>query len=283
MKRLVFLVAILAIAAPSLVAQDFLSGKGPKKVVRIDQHLNRLIPLDLKFKDEAGRDVKLGDYFGKKPVVLTLVYFRCPMLCNMVLDGMTTSMSNIRAEIGTDYEVLAVSFDPDDTPESAAEKKEIYTRRYGRAGAQAGWHFLTGEPDAIHGLTDAVGFRYFYDEKIKQFAHGAAIIVLTPDGKIARYFYGLDYPSRDLRLALVEASNGKIGTLTDQLLLLCYHYDPGQGKYALVAMNFVRAGGVATLLLLGSFIFLSVRREHRKALTNLGDHGRAPDDRNSEN
>lgn len=277
MKRLAFLIAVCTLIAPSLVAQDFLSMKGPKKLVRIDQHLDRPIPLDLQFKDEAGRDVKLGDYFGKKPVVLTLVYFSCPMLCNMVLDGMTTSMSNIRAEIGSDYEVLAVSFDPADTPKDAAEKKDIYARRYGRAGAQTGWHFLTGKPDAIQSLTSAVGFQYFYDEKAKQFAHGAALIVLTPDGKIARYFYGITYRDRDLRLALVEASKGKIGTLTDEILLLCYHYDPATGKYAAVAMNFVRAGGVATILLLAGFVFISVRREHHKALVEAKNNSKPND------
>lgn len=271
MKSIVLLFVVIAMAVPVLVAQDFLSPTGPKKVVRIDQHLDRLLPLNLPFKDEAGRDVKLGDYFGEKPVVLTLVYFRCPMLCNILLDGMTTAMSNIRAEIGSDYDVLAVSFDPRDTPKDAAAKKEIYARRYGRAGAQTGWHFLTGTPESIHGLTDAVGFHYFYDEKLQQFAHGTTIIVLTPEGKIARYFYGFDFPARDLQFTLVEASKGKIGTLTDQVLLLCYHYDPATGKYATVAMNFVRAGGVATVLILAGFVIISVRREHRKELVDAGE------------
>ncbi|HVT44072.1 MAG TPA: SCO family protein [Thermoanaerobaculia bacterium] len=264
MRRSLF--TLIAIFAASIAqSQDFLSSSGPKDPIRINQRLNQQIPLDLEFLDESGARVTLGDYFGRKPVVLSLVYFRCPMLCNIVLDGLTASLANIRLDMGEAYEVISVSFDPRDTPAAAREKKEIFTRRYGRPGAESAWHFLTGDQRTIRELTNAVGFHYEWDEKSGQFAHGSGIVVLTPEGKIARYFYGIDYPARDLRLALVEASSGKIGSLTDQILLLCFHYDPATGKYSRIAMNVVRAGGVVTLLGIAGFAFVMVRRDRRSA------------------
>ncbi len=233
------------------------------KEVGIDQKLNEQAPLDLQFRDEAGRTVKLGDYFGRRPVVLALVYYDCPMLCTMVLNGLVKAMNAIRLNAGSDFDVIAVSFDPKEGPELAAEKKRHYIRYYGRPGADAGWHFLTGNEDSIRALTRAVGFRYSYDFQTQQFAHASALMVLTPTGKLARYLYGIEYSGRDLRLALVEASHGKIGNPVDQVLLYCFHYDPTTGKYGMVVMNTIRLAGLATVFALGSFMLVMFRRERR--------------------
>ena len=230
--------------------------------VGFDQNLNAQVPLDTQFYDESGKQVRLNQYFGTgKPVVLALVYFNCPMLCSEVLSGVTSSLSAIRLNAGQDFQVLAVSFDPKDTPESASAKKLNYMQRYRRPGAESGWHFLTGDQPSIRMLTDSVGFHYTWDEKNKQFAHVAGIVVLTPDGKVSRYFYGVEYAPRDLKFGLIDASNRKIGSFVDQALLFCYHYDPTVGKYTPVILKIVRLGGVLTLLVLGSFIGLMVRKE----------------------
>ncbi|MEO8216009.1 MAG: SCO family protein [Acidobacteriota bacterium] len=239
---------------------------GLAKKVTIQQHLEQQIPLDLKFRDSSGRVVTLGQYFGKKPVILTPVYYSCPMLCNVVLDGLVSSIRDLRFDLGKEYEIVTFSFDPKDTIAAAADKKDMLVKRYGRSGGAEGWHFLVSDQATIAKLTDAIGFRYAYDEKVGQFAHGAMIAVLTPEGKIARYFFGIQFPPRDLRFALIEASKHKIGTVTDEILLLCYHYDPATGKYSRVAMNFVRLGGLATVAGLGGFIFIMIRRERRQAL-----------------
>ncbi len=261
MKLKLLATVLLLVTAIPAAAQDFLSQQGPTNGLRIDQNLNKQVPLDLKFKDENGKDVVLGDYFEQgRPVVISLVYFSCPMLCNMVMDGLTQSIANIKLTPGKDYEVLTISFDHRDTPSLAMEKKKIYSRRYGRPGTDEGWHFLTTDEATVRKITSAVGFRYAWDPKTNQFAHGTMTIVLTPDGKISRYLFGIDYPSRDLRLGMVEASKGVIGSPADTLLLLCYHYDPATGKYSKNAMNFVRAGGVATVLGLGGFIVILSRR-----------------------
>jgi protein SCO1 len=258
------LVALFAAAAP-LFAQEAPDGRPPiLRKVAIEQHLDRALPLDLSFRDEAGRTVRLGQYFGKRPVVLVLAYYDCPMLCTQVLNGLLSAMRILTFDAGREFEVVTVSFDPRDDPSDARAKKEPYVAKYGRAGAAAGWHFLTGEPAAIASLTDAVGFRYAWDERLQQFAHASAIYVATPDGRLSRYFYGIEYAPRDLRLALVEASRGKIGTPVDQLLLYCYHYDPVAGRYGAVVMNMVRAGGVAFVLVLTAFLFLMSRRERRR-------------------
>ncbi len=235
--------------------------------VAIEQKLNEQAPLDLVFRDESGNDVRLGQYFGKKPVVLTLVYYDCPMLCTMVLNGLVRSLRAVPLEVGRDFEVVTVSFDPRETPELARGKKQSYVERYGRPAAAGGWHFLTGGEDSIRRLTESVGFRYTFDEKTGQFAHASALIVLTPAGKIARYFYGVEYSARDLRLGLVEASNHRIGTLADQVLLFCYHYDPVQGKYGLAIMRAIRAAGLATVLMLGGFVLVMLRREKSRTAT----------------
>ena len=232
--------------------------------VGLDQRLNEQVPLDLTFRDEVGRAVRLRDYFGKKPVVLSLVYYECPMLCTMVLNGLLRSLRAIRFDVGNEFQVVTVSIDPRETPAIAGAKKETYLRQYGRAGASEGWHFLTGNEPEIQQLARAVGFRYAYDPGTGQFAHASGIMVLTPPGRLARYFYGIEYSARDLRLGLVEASANKIGSAVDQVLLFCYHYDPRTGKYGLIIMNVLRAAGVATVLALGSFMLVMFRRERQK-------------------
>lgn len=243
---------------------------GKAKEVELVQNLDAQIPLDIEFIDETGARVPLRKFFGDKAVVLTPVYYGCPMLCNMVLDGLVSSMRDLRFDVGEQFEIVTFSFDPADTPSDAIKKKNLFVKRYGREGAADGWHFLTGDPASIKALTDAIGFSHAYDEKTGQFAHAANIVVLTPEGRIARYLFGIEYKPRDLRLAILEASENKIGTLADQLLLLCYHYDPATGKYSAAAMNFVRAGGFATVIGLAGFVFVMLRRD-RKIVLDAGD------------
>jgi protein SCO1/2 len=228
--------------------------------VGIQQNLNQQIPADLMFQDDLGRQVRLGDYFGKKPVILNLVYYNCPMLCGEVLSGLENSLRMMKFDVGKEFDVITVSFDPTETPEMAAKKKAEFLHRYKRAGAEQGWHFLVGPKESVDALTKAAGFQYQYDEKTKQFAHVAAILILTPEGKIAQYYYGIEYPPKDLRLGLVEAGAGKIGNVVDALLLYCYHYDPEQGKYSATIFRILRLGGVATMLFLGTLIFMMIRR-----------------------
>jgi protein SCO1/2 len=228
--------------------------------------LNEQVPLDLTFRDETGKNVQLRDYFGEKPVILSLVYYECPMLCSLVLNGLLRSLRALAFTAGEEFNVVTVSFNPVETPPLAAAKKEAYLQNYGRPGATAGWHFLTGEEEAIQQLTRAVGFRYVYDPASKQYAHASGIIVLTPQGKIARYFYGIEYAPRDLRLGLVEASANKIGSPIDQVLLFCFHYDPAGGKYSLIIMNVIRLAGLATVLALGAFMFVLFRRDQHREL-----------------
>lgn len=232
------------------------------KDVGIDQKLNQQIPLDLTFRDENGKTVEIGKYFGHKPVVLSLVYYDCPMLCTQVLSGMEASLRNISLNIGDDYNVVTLSIDPHEDAKLAHVKQELYTGVYGRPGASEGWHFLTGDEPQIKKLADSVGFRYAYDADSKQYAHASAIMLLTPDGKISRYFYGIQYASRDLRLGLVEASQGKIGTPVDQVLLFCYHYDPVTGKYGLLISRVIQAAGALTVLAIGILVLLLFRGEH---------------------
>ena len=215
--------------------------------IGLDQKLNGQIPLNLVFRDEAGRDARLTSYFGSRPVVLALVYYQCPMLCTQVLNGMVMSLRTMSLESGQDFDVIAVSIDPTETPELAARKKAEYVKRYARGSA--GWHFLTGAEPQIKQLAAAVGFRYAYDPKSKQYAHASAIMLATPSGRLSRYFYGIEYAPRDLRLGLVEASENKIGTPVDQVLLYCFHYDPNTGKYSAIVMNIVRLGALLTLLI----------------------------------
>ena len=235
---------------------------GLLKSIGIDQKIGQQLPLDLTFKDEHGADVRLGQFFGgSKPVVLALAYYECPMLCTQVLNGMTGALKTISFDAGKDYEVVVVSIDPRDTPQLAAEKKANYLQSYGRPGSGPGWHFLTGTDASIKPLAAAIGFRYAYDENLNQFAHGAAIYVATPRVVISRYLLGIDFAPRDLRLAMVEASHNKLGTVGDKVLLLCYHYDPTEGKYGAAVLNAVRAGFILTVGAFLAFLFVSRRRE----------------------
>lgn len=231
--------------------------------VGIDQRLNEQAPLDLVFTNEAGEPVRLGDFFSNRPVILTLVYYECPMLCTQVLNGLTGSLKSLSFDIGNEFQVVTVSFDPKETAELAARKKQSYLGRYERPTAEYGWHFLTGDQESINRLTSAVGFRYSFDAQTNQFAHASGIMVLTPDGRISRYFYGIEYAPRDLKLALVESSGGKIGSPVDQVLLFCYHYDPTTGKYGLAVMNVIRAAGAVTIIGLIALIFIMKRRNLR--------------------
>jgi len=232
------------------------------KDVGIDQKLNDSIPLGLTFRDEHGRTVELGQYFTGKPVILTLVYYNCPMLCTQVLNALDRSLQLIPMEIGKDFNVVTVSIDPTDKQSIAEAKWALYTGMYRRPGGPQGWHFLTGDEPQIKQLADAVGFRYAYDSDSKQYAHASGIMLLTGEGKISRYFYGVTYPERDLRLGLVEASEGKIGSPVDQILLFCYHYDPHTGKYGLLVSRMIQLGGLLTILIGGIFLLLLFRGEH---------------------
>jgi protein SCO1/2 len=246
-------------------AQIFDSNVPPPMLreVRIDQKLGAPLPLEVTFRDESGETVRLQQYFGEKPVILSFVYYECPMLCSQVLNGLLESLKTLSFDAGNQFEVVTVSFDPGETPKLAAEKKASYLKQYERAGAEDGWHFLTGDTSAIRQLTNAAGFHYKYDAATDQFAHASGIMAITPQGKIARYFYGIEYPGRDLRLALVEASENKIGSFVDQVLLYCFHYDPAVGKYGLVIMNVLRLAGIATVMALGTFIMVMFWRDRR--------------------
>src|SRR5271157_3320248 len=267
---MVLLPGVLAVAlapwaqagqAPALPQAGTPSPLGNSKVlppllqgIGIDQRLNEQVPLDLHFRDEFGKTVRLGDYFGKKPVILSLVYFDCPMLCTMAENGLLHSLQEVKFTVGREFDVLTVSFDPHDTLELAAAKKALYVGLYGRKGAEAGWHFLTGDEAEIQQLTHAVGFRYRYDAQAKQFVHATGIMLLTPQARIARYFYGIYYPSRDLRLGLVEASANKIGSPVDEVLLFCCRYDPATGKYGMIISRLLQMAGLITVLCIGGLI-----------------------------
>ncbi len=232
--------------------------------VGIDQRLGQQLPLDALFADELGRPVRLGQYFGQRPVILVLAYYNCPMLCTQVFNGLVSSLRVVNFDAGKEFEVVAVSFDPRDRPRDAAAKKKAYVDEYNRPGAAAGWHFLTGGSGSIERVTKAAGFRYRFDEATGQFAHSTAIYVATPEGKLSRYFYGIEYGPRDLRLALVEASSGGIGSPVDQILLFCYHYDPKLARYTAAIMGMVRFGGVAAVLVLSTFLTVMWRRDRRR-------------------
>ena len=229
------------------------------KNVGIEQHLDDQIPPELVFRDETGKSVRLGDYFGKKPMILNLVYYQCTMLCGEVLSGLESALRVLKFDVGKEFDVLTVSFDPRETPDMATKKKAELLKRYGRPGAAEGWHFLTGPQESIDALTHAAGFQYQYDPKTGQFAHATAIMVLTPEGKIAQYYYGVEYAPKDLRLGLIQASQNKIGNLADQVLLYCYHYDPNTGKYGAIITRVLQLSGLATILILGIFMTALIR------------------------
>jgi protein SCO1 len=260
-------VIILAVTA---FAQNMNSGgiMGPPATVKppglqhvgIEQRLNEQIPLDLTFRDESGKSVRLGDYFGKKPVILTFVYYRCPMLCPQLLIGLQSALRLLKFDAGKEYDVITVSFDPGDTPEIASAKKAEILARYKRPGAESGWHFLTGSQESIAALTQAAGFEYEFDKTTGQFAHSTAIMVVTPTGKLAQYYYGVDFPPNDLRLALIQASNNKIGNLADAVLLYCFHYDPATGRYSAIISRIIQLAGGFTILSLGTLLLVLLRR-----------------------
>jgi protein SCO1/2 len=237
--------------------------------VGFDQRLDQVVPNDIALRDETGRDVRLADYLGKKPVVLALVYYECPSLCTMTLNGLVSAMNAVSFDAGKEYDVVTVSFEPRETPAQATAKKNAYLKRYQRPGSAAGWHFLTGEPDQITRLTQAVGFRYTWDERTRQYAHPSGVVVLTPEGRIARYLFGIEYAPKDLRFALVEASEGRVGGVVDQAILFCYQYDPMTGKYGTAIMRLLRVASLLTLAALGTFIFTMWRRERRNARATL--------------
>jgi protein SCO1/2 len=261
----------IALMPSTLAAQSGLPERQPGEPAKskpgilskigIDQRLNQHVPLDLPFVDETGKDVRLGDYFGKRPVLLAMVYYECPMLCTQVLNGVTGALKAINFDVGKEFDIVAVSINPREGPGLAAQKKQAYVQRYGRPHTAAGWHFLTGREENIQTLAAAVGFRYAYDEEIKQYAHGAGVELITPKGVIARYFYGIEYSPRDIRFGVVEASEERIGSPIDNVLLLCYHYDPTTGKYGAAAIGLVRIGAVLTMAAFGTFLFVTIRRE----------------------
>jgi protein SCO1/2 len=259
----------LAQTAPSNLGQS--SNGLPAALVNVgfEPPLNGQMPLDLAFRDETGRNVKLGDYFGQKPVLLAFVYYGCPMLCNQVEHGVVSSMKMVSFDPGHDYEVVFVSFDPRETPDMAAQKKADAVSRYGRPSTAAGWHFLTGARDSINAATQAANFRYTFSEKTNLFAHASGIMILTPAGRISRYFYGVEYPTRDVRLGLVEASQGRIGAPIDRVLLFCYQYDPAAATYSASILKIIRLSGVFTVLLIVAGILIFRRRDRASANSNL--------------
>ena len=255
--------AVLVLTLGILSDAAFAQSQLPEAVrnVGIDQRLNQQLPLDIEFRNEEGRLVTLGEFFHDKPVVLSLVYHECPMLCNEVLEGMLRTFRVLRFDVGKEFEVLTVSFNPREDAAVARSAKESYVRRYKREGSAAGWHFLTGDQTSIDRLTKAVGFRYRYDAQKNQYAHAGGIMVLTPQGRLSRYFYGIEFAPKDLRLGLIEASQNKIGSIVDQVLLFCYHYDPVTGKYGLVILTAMRITGVLFVLGVAAYVMLMLRRE----------------------
>jgi protein SCO1/2 len=262
---------ILSAPAPTAHSQPRPMATKVFNEVGIEQRLGEQVPLDLEFTDESGHTKELADYFGTRPVVLSLVYYKCQMLCPQVLEGLTGTLRTLEdMNIGREFDVLSVSFDHREGPADAVERKKKYIDQYSRPGADENWHFLTGDSVSIKKLADAVGFLYLYDDKTGQFAHASGLMVLTPEGKLSRYLYGIEYKADDLRFSLMDASHEKIGSAVDKLLLLCYHYDPATGKYGLVVTNLLRAGGVLAILIVGGFMWVNIRREKRKLATGRG-------------
>ncbi len=246
---------------PGMAAQTM---PAPLREIGFDQNIGRQLPLDTEVVDEGGHTVRVGSYFGQRPVILLFAYYSCPMLCTQVINGLASAVGVLSLKPGHDFDVLVVSFDPRDTPETSRTKKALYLDHYTAAGAEAATHFVTASEPAIERLTQAAGFRYVWDKQTEQFAHPTGVIVLTPDGRMARYLFGIEYGPRDLRLALVEASEGKVGSAVDTLLLYCYHYDPMTGRYGVAIMRTLRVAGASTVLLIGAFVFVMLRREKQR-------------------
>jgi protein SCO1/2 len=235
------------------------------KDVTFKQRLGETLPLDAMFKDEGGRTVALGDYFGRRPVVLAFVYYSCPMLCTQVMNGISSALTAVPFKAGEDFDVVLISFDPKDTPAVAAEKKKTHLEYWSAQQTANAWHFLTGDEATIRRVTSAAGFTYQWDQTTGQFAHVSGVLVATKDGQLSRYFYGIEYSPKELRLALVESGEGHVGSAIDELLLYCFHYDPESGRYGAVVMNLIRLGGVLTLLFIGGSILLMRRRDAHAA------------------
>ncbi len=251
----------------------------PARDVGIDQKLDSQVPLDLAFRDEVGRSVRLGDYFGKKPVVVALVFYKCPRLCQLMLDGIVRGLQEVEYDAGKDFEVVVVSIDPSETPVIAADKKREMLALYARPGAERGWHFLTGGEPSIKALAGAIGYRYAYDPVMKQFAHAAGIQILTPEGRVARYLNGIDYPPKSVGFALIEASQGKVGTPVDKMLLMtCFAYNPATGRYSFAILKTLQAAGVTTVLILATFMLAMFRMDRRRALSDKADALSSPKD-----
>jgi protein SCO1/2 len=265
--------AVLLLARPSPGAEPI--GRIVDRV-GFDQKLGDRVPLELAFRDESGGRVRLGDYFGRRPVVLAPVYFNCPMLCTQTLNGLARALKPLSLSIGREFDVVTVSIDPSETPELARLKKAAYLKRYDRAGAERGWHFLTGEQPSIDALARSIGFRYTYNPATRQYAHAAGIVLLTPDGTISRYFYGVDYSPRDVQFGLMESSAGRIGSALAWLPLLCYDYDAASGKYTLAILRLTRVFGLGTLAALAGAVALMLRRERRARARSLPGPAPAP-------
>lgn len=264
---LTLITVVLASSASSQMMDPTKAAARAFTEVGIDQKLNDQIPLDLKFRNEEGDTVELGSFFHKKPVIISLVYYNCPMLCTQVLNGMVQTFRTLKFTAGQEFDIITVSIDHAESPEMAADKKDTYVTEYARAGVDKGWHFLVGDSLSIKKLADAVGFYFVYDPPTKQFAHASGIMVATPQGKLARYLYGIEYGAKDLTFSLMEAAQEKIGSPVDKLLLLCYHYDPTTGKYGMVVANLLRGGGALMILILGGYMFFNFRRDKKKALS----------------
>jgi protein SCO1/2 len=265
--RSLILMAVFGLAFAAGIAAPLAAQETARSVVNqvgFDQNLGTQLPLDLHFRDDSGRELTLGDLFGRRPVVLAPVYFRCPMLCNQVLNGLTRSLKPLSMSAGKDFDVVALSIDPDETPDLAALKKRSYLERYDRPGSESGWHFLTGDESSIAALTRAIGFRYTYNPRTKLYAHAAGVVVVTPHGRLARYFYGIDFPAKDLQAELGQARQGKVGSPIGRLLLLCYDYDAVTGKYTLSIVRLIRVLGTATAVALGAFLLVMFRRERKE-------------------
>lgn len=266
MRRLAGLFALCAVTLlGALAACAEVERPSVLRDVGFDQRLGAQAPLDLPFRDETGRTVTLREYVGDKPVLLVPAYYECPMLCTLVLNGVVSALRALPFDVGREFRVVTLSFNPAETSALAAAKKANYLGQYRRPGADAAWHFLVGDESSIRPLMEAIGFRYAWDPVAKQYAHASGLVVLTPGGRVSHYFYGVEFPPRDLRLALVEASGERIGSVVDQLLLFCFHYDPATGRYSRVALNAVRAGGVLTLAALGTFLVVMLRRDRIRA------------------
>lgn len=256
-----FLAALTSAAAQT-------TGPDLQNDVSVDQNLDAQIPLDLRFRDEAGRSVALGEYMRDKPTILVLAYYECPNLCTQVLNGLVKGLRPVSFSAGDEFDVVVVSINPRETPALASEKKASYLKEYRREGAEQGWHFLVGEQQSIDRLAQTVGFRYVYDPRSKQYAHGAAIMIVTPQGRISKYFMGIEFAPRDLKFGLMEASQERIGNLADQVLVLCFQYDPKTGTYGFITMRAIQAGGLLTLLAFGIFVIRSMRRDKRNQQLN---------------